>query len=717
MKENIKMQSILILLLACGDKDENIPDLPTEPSVEGPSCDTEIDPDCDGFTEEEGDCDPNDGLVYPGATEIPYDGKDNDCSGDGDQNDFDGDGYIGSSAEGGDDCDDSNPDVYPGAPEICYDGIDQDCAGDVELENNNDCDGDGFIGRGSGATDCNDEDPEMNPDAEEIWYDGFDQNCDGWDDFDQDQDGDPVAEIDIDGDGVLDETWDAQGDGFLEYEGGTDCDDTDELTSPNFIERWDEVDRDCDGVFDGLVVADSYATYYSTGTAEGGVGMSMASVGDLTGDGIAEIAVGAPYSEYDAVIDENGALVRENYNGAVYILDPTNEGSAATVKVSSIVGGTYSYIGWDMVSIGDVNSGGIDDLIIGAPGVSKAYLFHGEDLANGSLALSDAHTSISGVGMAGFDVASLGDVNGDGIADVAVGGSSPYASESAWVGVWDGNLVSQGGALNYNDALFAVATDSTGTSIGGETAGGEDFDGDGLPDMVVTYDVTGTGKVAVISATEFVAGTVNAHQDYAAVSGANGSYFGQHIATAHEIDGDGYAEIVVAAPYAISTTSDGNSYDYGGVVYIINGSELVAGGNLASAPYIQIHGSAISSNLQVIDHLGDNDADGITDVVVSEVNELVSLNTPDVVTYMFQGANIQSGGTFDADQATSHIYRPTSDHDMFGYSGIATDFDNDGDDDLVIGAPRQGYVVGAGNQNFDGIFGIGNLYIFESNLP
>ena len=155
---------------------------------------TVADPDCDGFTEEEGDCNPENGLVYPGATEIPYDGHDNDCAGDGDWNDIDGDGYVGVSAEGGDDCDDNNPNVFPGAPEICYDGIDQDCAGDVELENNNDCDGDGHIGRGTEATDCDDEDPNVNPDASEVWYDGRDQNCDGWDDFDQDFDGDPIAD-------------------------------------------------------------------------------------------------------------------------------------------------------------------------------------------------------------------------------------------------------------------------------------------------------------------------------------------------------------------------------------------------------------------------------------------------------------------------------------------------------------------------------------------
>ena len=139
------MLSSFIFLLACGEKEPDVPVIvdDSDTDTNTPDCDRDIDPDCDGFTRADGDCDPNDGLVYPGATEIPYDGKDNDCAGDGDWNDVDEDGFVGASA-GGDDCDDSNPEVYPGAEEICYDGIDQDCAGDVELENNNDCDGDGF---------------------------------------------------------------------------------------------------------------------------------------------------------------------------------------------------------------------------------------------------------------------------------------------------------------------------------------------------------------------------------------------------------------------------------------------------------------------------------------------------------------------------------------------------------------------------------------------
>ena len=113
------------------------------------------------------DCDDNDASAYPGATEIPNDGIDQDCDGT-DFVDVDGDGYEASL-----DCDDNDASIYPGATEIPSDGIDQDCNGSDFV----DMDGDG-----SDATvDCNDNDPSIYPGATEVLGDGIDQDCDGVD--------------------------------------------------------------------------------------------------------------------------------------------------------------------------------------------------------------------------------------------------------------------------------------------------------------------------------------------------------------------------------------------------------------------------------------------------------------------------------------------------------------------------------------------------------
>ena len=65
---------------------------------------------------------------------------------------------------GGPDCDDTDPSIYPGATEIWYDGVDQDCDG----ANDQDQDGDGW----TVERDCMDTDMAIHPAAEEIWYDG-----------------------------------------------------------------------------------------------------------------------------------------------------------------------------------------------------------------------------------------------------------------------------------------------------------------------------------------------------------------------------------------------------------------------------------------------------------------------------------------------------------------------------------------------------------------
>ena len=84
------------------------------------------------------------------------------------------------------------------------------------------------------------------------------------------------------------------------------------MTSPLFNERWDEVDRDCDGEIDAMVTRDAFTNYKSVSGIEG-VGMSSAVIGDITGDGIAEVLMGAPYSFYDSTQDpDSGAITREN---------------------------------------------------------------------------------------------------------------------------------------------------------------------------------------------------------------------------------------------------------------------------------------------------------------------------------------------------------------------------------------------------------------------
>ena len=134
---------------------------------------TSADRDCDDAGESgvANDCDDTSADVSPDATEIPYDGIDNDCDTSTLDDDLDGDGYGASSG----DCDDENVMVNPGQEEIYYDDIDNDCDPST-VDDDQDGDGLGLL-----DGDCDDENPDINPNAEDIPDDGIDQDCDGED--------------------------------------------------------------------------------------------------------------------------------------------------------------------------------------------------------------------------------------------------------------------------------------------------------------------------------------------------------------------------------------------------------------------------------------------------------------------------------------------------------------------------------------------------------
>ncbi len=182
------------------------------------------DADGDGYLDDAcggDDCDDNDYWIRPGASEVAYDGIDQDCDG-ADWADLDGDGYDwDGAAGGGDDCDDGDDTVHPGADEWCN-GRDDDCDGTTD---------EGFDEDGDGSSvcelpaDCWDDDPFTFPGAAEI-HDGVDNDCDGT--VDEGTDG-----------------YDDDGDGYSED--GGDCDDGDAAAHPGAIEIWNGVDDDCDG--------------------------------------------------------------------------------------------------------------------------------------------------------------------------------------------------------------------------------------------------------------------------------------------------------------------------------------------------------------------------------------------------------------------------------------------------------------------------------------
>jgi hypothetical protein len=258
-------------------------------------------------------------------------------------------------------------------------------------------------------------------------------------------------------------------------------------------------------------------------------GRSVATAGDVNGDGYDDIIVGA--QAYD----------RSTGRAYLYAGGPTGL-SASPAAVLSGEGPSDSF-GQSVGTAGDVNGDDYDDVIVGAHsvnnGTGRIYVYAG----SGSGLKPIPSSVITGQGQGdrlGFSVGTAGDVNGDGYSDViagAYGVSEGKGSVYVYAGGPEG--------LDARPILTAtgeVAGDWFGHSVG--TAG--DLDGDGYDEIVVgarNHDGN-TGRVYLYAGSAL---GLDAAPLFIFDGQALNSWFGHSVGTAGDIDGDGHAEAIVGA--------------------------------------------------------------------------------------------------------------------------------------------------------------------------
>jgi len=256
----------------------------------------------------------------------------------------------------------------------------------------------------------------------------------------------------------------------------------------------------------------------------------------------------------------------------------------------------------------------------------------------------------------GLPVSGAGDVNGDGFADVIVGAflASP------------GGLFSAGSAYVYSgldgSLLYRWDGGAAYDCFGFSVSGAGDVNGDGFSDVIVgSYRASPGGLNAAGSA--YLYSGVNGSLLYQWDGGAAGEFFGNSVSGTGDVNGDGFADVIVGVPGASpgGLTNAGSAYLYSGV----NGSLLYRwdGGAFSDSFGFSVSGA------------GDVNGDGFADVIGASPGSQLDAGS----------ASVYSG----ADGSLLYRWNGRAHFDFFGSSvSDAGDVNDDGFSDVIVGAYR-----------------------------
>jgi len=686
------------------------------------------DGDGDAYSTCTGECDDSDGSIYPLAPEEPCDGIDSDCLADSAEVDDDGDGYLDCSGYtgsvtgilAGDDCDDGEAAVFPGNTETCDGGLDNDCDPTTPPEESIDADLDGHTLCGPDDTlgtaddDCDDTAgwvyPPVGgqPGAPEL-CDGVDNDCDG------------AIEI-----GSSDD--DADGQTIC----GGDCNDGDAAVYLGATEVFDAQDNDCDGAVDENVILTpgAISAVIDGETWGDNAGEEVAGVGDVDGDGLDDILVGAPY--YNAIGFDNGR--------AYLFLGSTLQG-AAQLNVST-ADATFNGVGSGdkagrvVAAAGDVDNDGFADLLISAPdsdscgttqspSCGNVYLMLGSTVAAGIQAgspvfdLSDADLRFTGEtagDQAGWAISTAGDVDGDNLDDILIGafgndevgnnGGKAYLVRGATIA---SQLLAGNTSFDLGFADAAFLPQNPGDYAGFAVAGVGDINNDGTDDIVIGAPHYGNtaGNFAgraylYLGATVRQAMVTSFGPDDLELSDADlilsadpaedGGSLGQAVARRGNIDGDQYDDLLIAAPSA----GNGSPKWHNGHSYVVLGSTVVSalgsgsGFSVAAADHTLLGVDHYENSGTSLAFAGDVDGDGGDDLLLgAPYRDAPNSNALNVgIVYLVLSDQLNgSPGSFELSGAEADL-RGEASQDRAGMCvDTAGDVNNDGLWDFLIGAP------------------------------
>ena len=457
-------------------------------------------------------------------------------------------------------------------------------------------------------------------------------------------------------------------------------------------------------------------------------GGSVSAAGDLNGDGIDDIIVGA-------------AGAGDLDTGASYVIFGDSNWLNASIELSELDGsngfkingiGKDDNSGGSVSGAGDVNGDGIDDIVIGAAGAiggdsdDESYVIFGENnWSNASIDLSDLDGSngfkITGIqqgSSSGLSVSSAGDVNGDNIDDIIIGAAGADANNKSAAGE---SYVIYGSQNPFSSSIDISELDGT---IGFRINGINDYDasgvsvsyagdvnGDKIDDIIIgAYNAdkihdqgTSSEKIYLgAGATYVVFGDkkFSSSFDLSSLDGENGFRIdgidefdrsGKAVSNAGDINGDNIDDIIIGAYLADSggRTNAGQSY-------------VVFGANSWSDSFIELHALDGSNGFKVnglaqsnfngssVSYAGDVNGDNIDDIIVGAAGTDWIGKSEVGASYVIFGAENWSLASIDLSLLDSNDGIQIRGFQTDGWAGgsvsNAGDVNGDGFSDLIIGA-------------------------------
>ncbi len=315
---------------------------------------------------------------------------------------------------------------------------------------------------------------------------------------------------------------------------------------------------------DPLATSPAWTT--ESNQADAGLG-PVATAGDVNGDGYSDVIVGA--SSYD-----NG----ETDEGRVFVYLGSAAGLATSPAWTAESNQAGAGFGSRVATAGDVNGDGFSDVLVGASlydhgqgNEGSVFVWYGSPTglgSDGTPANADwsAESDQADAGF-GISVGPLGDVNGDGYGDVAVGSwtySNGQAAEGS-VFVWYGSAAGLGSNGTPANADWLAESDQAGARLGYTVAPAGDVDGDGYADLMAGAIYWDGGENDEGGAFVWHGGPSGlgangtpANADWSAQSNQADALLGNSLSMMGDVNGDGYGDVIIAATGSdLGETDDG----------------------------------------------------------------------------------------------------------------------------------------------------------------